>query len=481
MPPPKLLWFRQDLRLADNRAVTAVAGGGPVLAVFVLDDEAAGGWALGGASRWWLHHSLRELSSNLLARGVQLLFRKGSAATIVPQLAEEAGAAEVHAGLLTEPWARVRDEAIARTLEQQGRRLIRHRNALLHDPWAVRTKAGGPFGVYTPFSRACVELGVDTWRSVAPERFDPAVAGHASDELDDWALLPRTPDWTGGLRDTWRPGEAGAQERLTAFIEQGFDEYGEDRNRPDLPSTSMLSPHLHWGELSPAAAWCAAAERAPPPAKPKEWLDTFRKELLWREFSYHLLWHRPDMPEAPLRAQFESFPWRHDPAALRAWQRGMTGYPIVDAGMRQLWQTGWMHNRVRMITASFLVKHLLLPWQEGEAWFWDTLVDADLASNSASWQWVAGCGADAAPYFRIFNPMLQGAKFDPNGDYVRRFVPELAHMPLEFVHAPWQAPALVLREAGVELGRTYPYPIVDHDEARRRALAALAEISSDAA
>jgi deoxyribodipyrimidine photo-lyase len=289
-------------------------------------------------------------------------------------------------------------------------------------------------------------------------------------------LLPTTPDWASGLRETWTPGETAAQARLDRFVAGHLTDYDRLRNRPDLDATSGLSPHLHWGEISPRQVWHAAEAAGAPRGKGTQ---TFLKELLWREFSYHLLWHRPEMPEQPLKPAFADFPWRNDPKALRAWQRGRTGYPIVDAGMRQLWHTGWMHNRVRMIVASFLIKHLLLPWQEGEAWFWDTLVDADLAANSASWQWVAGCGADAAPYFRIFNPVLQGAKFDPDGAYVRRWVPELARLAAALIHAPWQASPIELNDAGVVLGRTYPAPIVDHSAARARALAALDSITRD--
>jgi deoxyribodipyrimidine photo-lyase len=474
---PVLLWFRQDLRLIDNPALAAaVATGRPVIPVFVLDEHAAGRWAPGGAARWWLHVSLAALAGALVERGSRLVLRRGRAVDVIPRLVEETGAVAVHASRLYEPWARASDAAVAAALKRRGVAIHGANTALLFEPWTVRTQAGGPFGVYTPFSRACFAAGPPPRPLPAPAHIPRPEHLPPSEALDDWGLLPTSPDWAGGLRATWRPGEDGAQGRLERFLAHGLEDYDTDRNRPDRDATSGLSPHLHWGEISPRQVWHAAEAAGAPRRRGTE---TFLKELLWREFSYHLLWHNPEMPEQPLKEAFRNFPWRNDPPALRAWQRGRTGYPIVDAGMRQLWHTGWMHNRVRMIVASFLIKHLLIPWQEGEAWFWDTLVDADLAANSASWQWVAGCGADAAPYFRIFNPVLQGRKFDPEGAYVRRWVPELAHLPAAHIHAPWEAPPVALHDAGVTLGRSYPHPIVDHAAARARALAALESIVQD--
>ncbi|GIX08434.1 deoxyribodipyrimidine photo-lyase [Elioraea sp.] len=474
---PVLLWFRQDLRLIDNPALAAaVATGRPVIPVFVLDEHAAGRWAPGGAARWWLHVSLAALAGALVERGSRLVLRRGRAVDAIPRLVEETGAVAVHASRLYDPWARASDAAVAAALKRRGVAIHGANAALLFEPWTVRTQAGGPFGVYTPFSRACFAAGPPPRPLPAPAHIPRPEHLPPSEALDDWGLLPTSPDWAGGLRATWRPGEDGAQARLERFLAHGLEDYDTDRNRPDRDATSGLSPHLHWGEISPRQVWHAAEAAGAPRRRGTE---TFLKELLWREFSYHLLWHNPDMPEQPLKEAFRNFPWRNDPPALRAWQRGRTGYPIVDAGMRQLWHTGWMHNRVRMIVASFLIKHLLIPWQEGEAWFWDTLVDADLAANSASWQWVAGCGADAAPYFRIFNPVLQGRKFDPEGAYVRRWVPELAHLPAAHIHAPWEAPPVALHDAGVTLGRSYPHPIVDHAAARARALAALESIVQD--
>ncbi len=466
-----LVWFRNDLRLDDNPALLAAcAAADRVVPVFLLDDEAAGTWKMGGASRWWLHHSLASLAHDLRARGANLILRQGNAETIIVELAAEAGAAEIHTARSLEPWARGLDIRVATALRPTGIAFHRHLSAQLFAPETIKTKTGGPYTVYTPFSRACLERDVSP-PLPAPTRIN-GIEGVPSAGLDDLNLLPKTPDWSGGLRGAWRPGEAGAKTLLDRFLAGPVQTYDESRNLPGIPGTSRLSPHVHFGEISPRRLWHAA--RAAPPGKGAE---TFKKELLWREFSISLLWYNLELPELPIRPEFANFPSAENPAALRAWQVGKTGYPIVDAGMRELWQTGWMHNRVRMITASFLVKHLLIPWQAGEAWFWDCLVDADLAANAASWQWVAGCGADAAPYFRIFNPVLQGKKFDPDGAYVRRFVPELAKLPTEHIHAPWDAPENLLADAGVKLGDTYPLPIIGLMEGRDRALAAYKVIS----
>lgn len=460
---PVILWFRNDLRLADHAALRAALDTGrPVLPVYVLDDEAAGPWALGGAARWWLHHSLTALAGSLHARGAPLVLRRGRAERIIPVLAAEMGESEIFTGGSAEPWARAVDRAIAGTLGPG--RLRRMRTTMLFNPDSIRTKAGGPFSVYTPFSNACLDAGEPPPLLPAPGHI-PAPEAPWSDRLDDWALLPARPDWAGGLRATWTPGEAGALDRLSRFMRAGLADYAEQRDWVAMEGTSLLSPHLRFGEIAAERLWHATREASAGPGA-----DKFIREVLWREFAIHLLWHHPTMPDRPLRTAFAAMPWRDDPTALRAWRTGHTGIPIVDAGMRQLWQTGWMHNRVRMIVASFLVKHLLLPWQAGEAWFWDTLVDADLANNAAGWQWVAGCGADAAPYFRVFNPVLQGRKFDPDGAYVRRFVPELRTLATRFLHAPWEAPAQAL--AGIR----YAKPIVDLGAGRTRALAAFAAV-----
>ncbi|MEO3472102.1 deoxyribodipyrimidine photo-lyase [Roseomonas sp. CAU 1739] len=470
MPDAALIWFRQDLRLADNPALAAVQDR-PVLPVHVLED---GPGAPGGAARWWLHHSLVSLGRALAERGTPLLVLRGDPRRLIPAIAAQVGATEIHAGRQTEPAARQRDAETHDALQRDGRRLVLHRNALLHEPHLVRTGAGKPFSVYTPFSRAVFALLEGLPPPIpAPDRLTPATGGPAGLGPAAFGLLPAPPepDWAAEFPSHWTPGEAGAAARLAAFLDAGLATYAARRNMPAAEwGTSGLSPHLHLGEISPRQVWHAAQ------AQGGAGLETFLKEILWREFSHHLLWHRPEMPGQPLRPEFNAFPWRSDPAMLRAWQRGRTGIPIVDAGMRQLWRSGWMHNRVRMIVASFLVKHLLQPWQSGEAWFRDTLVDADLAANAASWQWVAGCGADAAPYFRIFNPVLQGAKFDAEGAFVRRWCPELARLPDRFIHCPHEAPPDIQRAAGVAIGRTYPAPIIDLAEGRARALAAFAAI-----
>jgi deoxyribodipyrimidine photo-lyase len=468
---PVILWLHRELRLRDNPAVqAAVASGRPVLPVFVLDDETPGTWAAGGASRWWLHHSLTSLAADFAARGAGLVLRRGRFADIIPRLVAETRAVAVHAGQPGEPWARAAMAEVAKAL---GERLHLHRTTTLFEPDSIRTKTGGAYGVFTPYSRACLARGAPPKPVPAPARIAGVQA--ASDDLADWTLLPGRPDWAGGLRATWVPGEHGAAQRLARFVREVVTGYDRTRNLPAIAGTSSLSPHLHWGEISAGEVWHAAAA-----AGESAGASAYLLELLWREFSADLLWHNPDLPEQPLRREYAAMPWRRDPAALEAWRRGRTGLPIVDAGMRQLWHTGWMHNRVRMIAASFLVKHLLIPWQDGEAWFWDTLVDADLASNAAQWQWVAGCGADAAPFFRIFNPVLQGRKFDPDGAYVRQWVPELAGVPARYIHAPWEQPA---EQQGDLLGRggaAYPRPIVDLAAGRARALDAFRSLAAAA-
>ena len=479
MTSPVLLWFQQDLRLGDNRALAAaVASGRPILPCYILDDETPGAWALGGASRWWLHHSLSALAQDLEQRGSRLVLRRGGTKQALEELVEASGATAVYFTRRYEPAARALEQAVADDLKTRGIEVKRFAGSLLLEPEAVATKEGLPYKVFTPFYKACLErLELGAGPPKVPTQIPLPEALPTSDRLSDWTLLPTKPDWAAGLRETWKPGEAAAQERLESFLDEAVGAYGTERDRPDREGTSRLSPHLHFGELSPRLCW----QRTQPSLEMNghrgdAGATAFLRELIWREFSTHLLFHWPDLPESPFRPDFARFPWRENTAQLEAWQRGRTGYPIVDAGMRQLWHTGWMHNRVRMVVASFLVKHLLIPWQAGAAWFWDTLVDADLANNAASWQWVAGCGADAAPYFRIFNPMTQGRKFDPEGHYVRRWVPELARLPSEHIHEPWSAPADVLATAGVTLDQDYPGPVVDHAAARKRALAAFEEL-----
>jgi deoxyribodipyrimidine photo-lyase len=475
MNSPALHWLRNDLRLTDNAALTAAAAQGPVIFLFVLDDETPGEWRLGGASRWWLHKSLEALAAK-----APLVLRRGAADRVIAQVLKESGAGSVHFTRDYAPWSDGLERRVKEASEAAGATCHRYGGFLLHEPESIRNGSGEPYRVYTPFSKACFAAGEPKPLKPVP-KFTTWTGALESDRLSDWGLLPVKPDWAKGMAAHWTPGEAGAAERLEAFIADGLEYYADERDRPGRDVTSRLSPHLRYGEISPAQCWhavraaqLAAGGRLDKPA------EKFLKEVLWREFSYHLLHHWPTLPEKPFRPEFAAFPWSDNPKGLKAWQNGRTGYPIVDAGLRELWVTGTMHNRVRMIAASFLIKDLLVPWQDGERWFWDTLVDADIASNAASWQWVAGCGADAAPYFRIFNPVLQGEKFDPQGSYVRKWLPELARLPDEFLHQPWQAPALVLKAAGVELGKNYPHPVVDHGAARDRALAAFKEIKGAA-
>ncbi|MGI9425166.1 MAG: cryptochrome/photolyase family protein [Hyphomicrobiaceae bacterium] len=474
---PIILWYRNDLRIGDHPALAATAKSGrPVLPVYVLDDDTQGDWRPGGASRWWLHHSLTALSAQLGRFGCRLILRRGEAVKIIADIAAEAGAKAVYCSRGFEPWALTQESSLSQRLAEHGIGFDRFSATLLHDPDQLCTKAGRAFKVYTPFWRALSATLIRRPHK-APRALRGVQIDIASETLDEWRLLPHDPDWSGGLRKAWQPGERTAQVRLKRFLQQHAAHYGTLRDRPDLAATSRLSPHLHFGEISPVQCWHAAlAQEAADPSSATS-LEVFRKELVWREFAYHLLYHWPATPNRPMRSQFDRFPWKPDPRLLASWQSGWTGYPIVDAGMRELWHTGWMHNRVRMIVASFLTKHLLQNWQAGEAWFWDCLVDADLAANSASWQWVAGCGADAAPYFRIFNPILQGEKFDPDGTYVRRWIPELADLPTKYIFAPWSAPEPVLQAGGVKLGVTYPKPIVDHKTARSKALAAYEEMT----
>ena len=471
-PSPVLVWFRDDLRTADNPALCAAAERGvPIITVFVLDEATPGLRRLGGASRWWLHHSLAGLRAGLAKHGVPLLLRRGPAADVLVALARETGAASVHWNRRYSPGEIAADTATKAALTQAGVAVTSHAGNLLFEPWTIRTGAGGPFRVFTPFWKACLAAG---WQP--PLRENPELRGGetsvTSDALGDWGLLPRSPDWAAGFPAHWTPGEQGARARLEEFITDGLSGYASLRDRPDRPHTSRLSAHLRFGEVSArtvAAAICQARDTG---AANERDADKFLSELGWREFSHHLLYHFPTLPHDNLQPKFVAFAWREDPKGLEAWQKGLTGYPIVDAGMRELWRTGTMHNRVRMVVASFLIKDLLVDWRQGEVWFWDTLVDADHANNAASWQWVAGSGADAAPFFRIFNPVLQGEKHDPDGAYVRTHVPELARLPAKYIHRPWEAPSSTLFEAGIELGATYPHRIVDHAMARDRALEA---------
>ncbi len=468
-----LLWFRQDLRLRDNPALVTAAERGPVVPVFILDTSDPS-WAPGAAGLWWLHHSLAALRARL---GALSLF-KGDPRVLLPAIARESGASAVYWNRCYEPHAIARDTDIKALLKQQDIGARSFNAALLHEPWEIETGGGGPFKVFTPYWRVASAKPFAA-PLPAPSTID-ARAVASSDSLDDWRLLPRNPDWAAGWDRLWTPGEEGALDRFETFVAGDLPRYGEERDRPDLQRTSRLSPHLHWGEISPRQIF-ARLSLAVEDTTTRNGAAKFMSEIGWREFAHHLLYHFPSLPDENWRPGFDSYPWRDSPADLKAWQQGQTGYPFVDAGMRELWQTGFMHNRVRMVAASFLVKHLRIDWRRGEAWFWDTLLDADLANNAAGWQWVAGSGADASPYFRIFNPVLQGEKFDPDGDYIRRWCPELKDLSNADIHAPFKAKADVLARAGVELGKTYPRPIVDHDMARQAALAGYRLVKDSAA
>lgn len=465
---PVIMWFRRDLRLDDNPALDAASRhGGPVMPLFILDPDEMPG----AASRWWLHHSLASLSEALRKCGASLILRRGRPAEILPRLIIETGAGAIFWNRCYEPHAVARDKALKAALGESGVEVASFNGSLLAEPWEVKTGGGDPYKVFTPFWRALSQRAIPL-PLPAPKKLSAAPA--ASDALDGWSLLPVKPDWAGGLRETWQPGERGAQDRLAAFADRTMSAYRDARDMPGREGTSRLSPHLHWGEVSPRRIWRTA--RLAAEAQGVGTADAFLRELGWRDFAFHLVFHWPGMVGENWKSEFDAFPWVKDDAAFHAWTKGETGYPLVDAGMRELWQTGWMHNRVRMVAASFLVKHLLIDWRRGAEWFEDTLVDADLAVNRASWQWVAGSGADAAPYFRIFNPVLQGEKFDPAGDYVRRYVPELSALDARYIHRPWEAPHDVLAKAGIALGKSWPEPIVDHGRARARALAAYGEI-----
>jgi deoxyribodipyrimidine photo-lyase len=481
MPDPTaIVWFRRDLRLADNPALAAaVNSGARIVAVYLHAPGEEGTWAPGAASRWWLHHSLAALDAALRTRGSSLTLRTGPSLQALLDIARETGATAVHWNRVYEPALVERDTRIKAELRRQGLQCQSHNASLLVEPWDLRTGQGGPYRVFTPFWRAAQARLVELPPLLrSPARLTPPDRAARGVPLDTLGLLPRFA-WDQGLAAAWTPGEDGATERLETFCREALADYDTGRNRPDLAGSSRLSPHLHFGEVGPRQCF-AAAQALPgnPTPEAAHSAGSFVRELGWREFAYHLLHHFPHTTERPLDERFERFEWASEPEWLEAWQRGRTGYPIVDAGMRELWATGWMHNRVRMLVASLLAKNLRQPWRAGARWFWDTLVDADLASNTLGWQWTAGCGADAAPYFRIFNPVLQAERHDPGRAYLRRWLPELARLPDAWIHRPWQAPAEVLAEAGVQLGRQYPLPVVDFPASRQAALDGYAALRS---
>ncbi|WP_033068459.1 cryptochrome/photolyase family protein [Thalassospira australica] len=477
--PIAIMWFRNDLRLADNPALLAAIKwadehDGVVLPIFILDPVISD--QLGGATKWWLEKSLTKLQEsigNISKTNSTLRYFAGDAGTTIENLVEAHAIKAVFWNRLYDRPSITRDTDIKTTLQDRGLTCESHKANLIFEPWDVKTGAGTDFKVYSPFWRACQKLPPPRAPKKAPQSitvFDGKLDGET--ELAAFDLHPKPFDWATGLAERFSPGEQGAKDQLFGFIDDRLDDYADMRDRPDHRVTSELSAHLRFGEISPYQVWHSASHFADAnPGKGKT-ASKFMAELGWREFAHHVLFHATDLREVPLQGQFKHFPWADDAKALKRWQKGQTGFPIVDAGMRELWHTGYMHNRVRMIVGSILVKHLLIHWSDGLAWFDDTLVDACPANNPFSWQWIGGCGADAAPYFRIFNPVLQGEKFDPKGDYVRKWVPELRDMPEQYIHKPWDASALILKAAGVTLGATYPEPLIGLKEGRERALAA---------
>ena len=479
MTQPIIFWHRQDLRCHDLPGLAAAAATGrPIIPCYILDDENPGQWRTGAASRWWLHHSLQSLAATLFGLGGRLVLRQGEAQTVLEKLAEDTGALDIYCSRMYEPWAADLERRLHERFSAIGITFKCYSGALLYEPEAISNLSGLPYKVFTPFWRCCRASA----EPALPQALDPAACwwneDTAGEELEGWQLIPQQPDWAVQWPRWWSPGSAGAREKLEEFLQQGISNYSQGRNHPALECTTRLSPHLHYGEISAREVWHRARSAAAEQSQLEGQVDKFFSEMGWREFSHHLVHHFPSIPEQAFKARFRHFPWLADQKKLVAWQSGQTGYPLVDAGMRELWQTGYMHNRVRMIVASFLTKHLLIHWREGAKWFWDTLLDADLANNSSGWQWVAGSGADASPYFRIFNPVIQGQKFDAEGAYIRHWVPELGGLSNRYLNCPWEAPPQVLQEAGISLGKDYPHPIVEHKAARENALAALASLGA---
>lgn len=469
---PTIVWFRNDLRVSDHAPLqAAIERGQPIIPVYILDEFTPGLIALGGASRWWLHHSLQALDRALQALGSQLVLRAGPSVDVLQELCKKtkAGAVYFHKSVL--PGQSELENCVKHELEGGGVDCFGFQGELLFEPESILSGSKTPYKVFTPFWRACCAANPPGKVLAKPSKLKSPPSFPKSEVLEDWDLLPSKPNWAAGFDKLWHPGEDGGKKALKTFLKGGVGSYHANRDYPALSGTSQLSAHLHFGEVSVRACWGVAL------GLPGS--EAFVRQLGWREFCHYLLFHWPNLVDAPFRPEFAYFPWQENKAYIEAWQQGKTGYPIIDAGMRQLWQTGWMHNRVRMIVGSFLVKNLRQHWHVGRDWFWDALVDADLANNSAGWQWIAGCGADAAPYFRIFNPVTQSEKFDKQGNYIRAFVPELSDLPTKYLHDPSNAPDEILQQAGVVLGQTYPKAIVDLKTSRQQALEAYQKIKDN--
>jgi len=473
-----ILWFRRDLRLADNPALlSALEESETVIPVYIHPQSSRQPWAIGSASRWWLHHSLKSLDDSLRSLGSKLLIHSGDPLLVLRALIAQTGADRVYWNRLYDPADIDRDTWVKKSLREDGLTVETYNSNLLYEPWEIRRPKGEPYKVFTPFWKAMLAAGLRIPAEPPPTRMPALPQDLQGESLDSLGLLPAIP-WDHGFYDAWSVGEAAALTQLDEFSSSGVFAYKTQRDLPGQAGTSRMSPHLHFGEISPRQIVVHLMEHQEPGLSAGS--ESYVREIGWREFATHLLFHFPHTCDHPLDDRFLRIPWRDTYANdLRQWQKGQTGFPIIDAGMRELWHTGWMHNRVRMIVASLLTKNLLIPWQEGARWFWDTLVDADLGCNSMGWQWTAGCGADAAPYFRIFNPVLQGERFDPEGDYVRRWVPELAKLPARVIHKPWEARASELSACGVNLGQSYPLPIVDLKASRERALRAFSVIKNE--
>jgi deoxyribodipyrimidine photo-lyase len=477
MTPPTIVWFRQDLRIHDNPALEYAVEKGAIIPIYILDDITSGQWKMGGASRWWLHHSLQSISESLAAMGHKLHLYVGNPSEILHNLIHETHADGVVWNRCYESFSIQRDSAIKESLTSNGIDVKSFNASLLFEPWDIQNQQGNFYKVFTPFWKHCLQhCNPHFAHSKHTMAQSPYKTLHLRGEvnLNELKLLPTHPNWAQGFH--WKPGESVALQRLDDFLEDAVSYYKEHRDYMAKPATSLLSAHLHFGEISPRYIFHKCQETLAFGQSGHSGIHHFLSELGWREFSYHLLYHVPTFPTEPFRPEFNQFEWQENPDHLKRWQQGETGFPIIDAAMRELWHTGYMHNRARMIVASFLTKNLLIHWHHGADWFWDTLVDADLVSNSMNWQWVAGCGVDAAPYFRIFNPITQGEKFDPNGDYVKQWVPELRLLEPKYIHAPWEASQAILNAANIRLGDNYPEPIVDLKATRNRALQAYANI-----